>query len=119
MDAVTLPDEVNATVERLGGADVVVGLATAGPIPALAAVAAAVRAGLDAHCAGQAAAVVHVDQTPSEATAAAVSAALGELRVGRVPAGGSHGDDGRDWSAGVRAVLTGGRRLEARGIVML
>jgi len=106
MDAATLSDEVNATVERLGGAEVVVGLATAGPIPALAAVAAAVRAGLDAHCAGQAAAIVHVDQTPSEATAAAVAAALGDLRLVPVPAAGGHGDDGLDWASAVRAVLT-------------
>jgi hypothetical protein len=119
MDTATLPDEVQAVVEGLGGADVVVGLATSGPIPALAAVAAAVRTGLDAHCAGQAAAVVHVDQTPSEATTAAVTAALGDLRVVSVPAPGGHGDDGLDWSAAVRAVLTVARRLEARTIVML
>ncbi len=119
MDTATLPDEVQAVVEGLGGADVVVGLATSGPIPALAAVAAAVRTGLDAHCAGQAAAVVHVDQTPSEATTAAVTAALGDLRVVSVPAPGGHGDDGLDWSAAVRAVLTVARRLEARTIMML
>ena len=119
MDAVTLPDEVEAAIERLGGADVVVGLGTCGPIPALAAVAAAVRAGLDAHCAGQAAAIVHVDQTPSEATAAAVATALGDLRVVSVPAGAGHGDDGLDWASAVRAVLTVGRRLEARAIVVL
>ena len=119
MDTATLPDEVQAVVEGLGGADVVVGLATSGPIPALAAVAAAVRTGLDAHCAGQAAAVVHVDQTPSEATTAAVTAALGDLRVVSVPAPSGHGDDGLDWSAAVRAVLTVARRLEARTIVML
>ncbi len=119
MDTATLPDEVQAVVEGLGGADVVVGLATSGPIPALAAVAAAVRTGLDTHCAGQAAAVVHVDQTPSEATTAAVTAALGDLRVVSVPAPGGHGDDGLDWSAAVRAVLTVARRLEARTIVML
>ena len=119
MDTATLPDEVQAVVEGLGGADVVVGLATSGPIPALAAVAAVVRAGLDAHCAGQAAAVVHVDQTPSETSTAAVTAALGDLRVVSVPAPGGHGDDGLDWSAAVRAVLTVARRLEARTIVML
>ncbi|HWP76606.1 MAG TPA: hypothetical protein VNU03_18945 [Methylomirabilota bacterium] len=119
MDTATLPDEVQAVVERLGGADVVVGLATSGPVPALAAVAAAVRTGLDAHCAGQAAAVVHVDQTPSETSTAAVTAALGDLRVVSVPAPGGHGDDGLDWSAAVRAVLTVARRLEARTIVML
>jgi hypothetical protein len=119
MDTATLPDEVQAAVERLGGADVVVGLATSGPIPALAAVAAAVRTGLDAHCAGQAAAVVHVDQTPSGETAAAMTAALGDLRLLSVPAPAGRGDDGLDWSSAVRAVLTVARRLEARTIVML
>lgn len=119
MDTATLPDEVQAAVERLGGADVVVGLATSGPIPALAAVAAAVRTGLDAHCAGQAAAVVHVDQTPAEETAAAMTAALGDLRLLSVPAPAGHGEDGLDWSSAVRAVLTVARRLEARTIVML
>jgi hypothetical protein len=119
MDTATLPDEVQAVVERLAGADVVVGLATSGPVPALAAVAAAVRTGLDAHCAGQAAAVVHVDQTPSEASTASMTAAFGDLRVVSVPAPGGHGDDGLDWSAAVRAVLTVARRLEARTIVML
>ena len=119
MDTATLPDEVQAAVERLGGADVVVGLATSGPIPALAAVAAAVRTGLDAHCAGQAAAVVHVDQTPAEETAAAMAAALGDLRLLSVPAPAGHGEDGLDWSSAVRAVLTVARRLEARTIVML
>ena len=119
MDTATLPDEVQAAVERLGGADVVVGLATSGPIPALTAVAAAVRTGLDAHCAGQAAAVVHVDQTPAEETAAAMTAALGDLRLLSVPAPAGHGEDGLDWSSAVRAVLTVARRLEARTIVML
>jgi hypothetical protein len=105
MDTATLPDEVQAAVERLGSADVVIGLATAGPIPALAAVAAAVRTGLDAHFAGQAAAVVHVDQAPSEATAAAVTAALGDLRAVSVPAPGGHGDDGLDWASEARAIV--------------
>ena len=104
MDTATLPDEVQTAVERLGTADVVVGLATAGPIPALGAVAAAVRAGLEAHCGGQASAVVHVDQAPAEATPATVAAAFGDLRLISVPAGG-HGEDGLDWSGAVRAVF--------------
>ena len=84
MDPALLPDEVRAAVERVGTADLVVGLATSGPIPALAAVAAAVRAGLDTHFSGHAAAVVHVDQAPSEATAAVAAAFRSEeRRVGK------------------------------------
>ncbi len=121
MDPAILPDEVRAAVERIGTADLVVGLATSGPIPALAAVAAAVRAGLDAHFSGQAAAVVHVDQAPAEATTAAVAAAFGDLPVVSVtPAGPTGaGDDELDWAGAVRSVLTVGRILGARATVML
>ncbi|HUM14764.1 MAG TPA: hypothetical protein VL086_03660 [Candidatus Nitrosotalea sp.] len=119
MHPALLPDDARATTERIGTADLVVGLATAGPIPALAAVATAVRTGLDTHFPGQAAAIVHVDQARSEATTAAVASALGDLRV--VSVGPVHGsdDDDLDWSAAVRAVLTVGRMLGARAIVML
>ncbi|HEY7041474.1 MAG TPA: hypothetical protein VID28_21580 [Methylomirabilota bacterium] len=118
MDPALLPDEARAAVDRIGTADLVVGLATAGPAPALAAVAAAVRSGLDAHFPGQPVAIAHVDQARSEATTAAVAAALGDLRVVSVgPIPGK--DESLDWSAAVRAVLTVGRMLEARAIVML
>ena len=50
MDTATLPDEVQATVERLGSADVVIGLATAGPIPALAAPIRPMSSGFDSSC---------------------------------------------------------------------
>jgi hypothetical protein len=118
MSPALLPDEARAAVDRIGTADLVVGLATAGPAPALDAVAAAVRAGLDTHFPGQPAAIVHVDQARSEATAAAVTAALGDLRV--VSVGPIPGKEDRlDWSAAVRKVLTVGRLLQARAIVML
>ncbi|HEU4438783.1 MAG TPA: hypothetical protein VFT36_06005, partial [Methylomirabilota bacterium] len=118
MDSALLSDEARAAIERIGTADLVIGLATAGPAPALAAVAAAVRTGLDAHFPGQSAAIAHVDQARSEETTAAVASALGDLRVVSVgPLAGK--DDTLDWAAAVRAVLTVGRRLEARAIVML
>jgi hypothetical protein len=121
MDPAILPDEVRTAAERIGTVDLVVGLATSGPIPALAAVAAAVRAGLDAHFSGQTAAVIHVDQAPSEVTTAAVAAALGDLRVVSVTLAGPvrAADDELDWAGAVRSVLTVGRMLEARAIVML
>jgi hypothetical protein len=70
METLDLADEVRTAVERIGSADLVVGLATAGPSATVAAVGGAVRAGLDAHFAGQAAVVVHVDQAPSGETPA-------------------------------------------------
>ena len=113
MPTATLPDDVQSAVERLGTADVVVGLATAGPIPALGPVSVAVRAGLDSHCGGQATAIVHVDQAPAEATPATVAAAFDGLRLVSVPSTG-RGEEGLDWSSAVRTVLMVARRLEAR-----
>ena len=118
MDPALLPADARAATERIGAADLVVGLATAGPIPTLAPVAAAIRTGLEAHFGGQTAAVVHVDQTPSEETTAAVADALGDLRLVPVPAMRA-GDDELDWAGAVRTVLTVGRMLQARVIVML
>ena len=119
MDPALLPEDARAAVERIGTADIVVGLATAGPAPALATVAAAVRTGLDTHFPGQSAAIAHVDQARSEETTAAVAAALGDLRVVSVGSASAAKNDILDWSAAVHAVLTVGRLLGARAIVML
>ncbi len=121
MEPAALPDEARAAIARIGAADLVMGLATARPSPGLQSMGAALRAGLDTHFAGQAAAVIHVDQAASEETAAAAATALGDLRVVPVASPASvHGGDGElDWAAAVRAVLTAGRMLEARAIVML
>lgn len=119
-ETVALPDETQAALERIGTADLVVGLATAGPSATASVVAAAARAGLDTHFAGQTAAVVHVEQATSEETTAGVASALGAVRLVRVPAGTSRPTDGAlDWAQAVRMVLTVGRRLEARALVML
>lgn len=119
-ERVALPDEAQAALERIGSADLVVGLATAGPSATASVVAGAARAGLDTHFAGQATAVVHVDQAASEETAAGVAAALGAVRLVRVPTGaGNPTDRALDWAQAVRTVLTVGRRLEARALVML
>ncbi len=118
METLELADEVRTTVERIGAADLVVGLATAGPSATVTAVAGAVRAGLDAHFAGQTAVVVHVDQAPSEETPAALAAALGPVRMIRAT-GVGHATDGLDWAQAVRTMLTVGRRLDARALVML
>ncbi len=119
MEALELADEVRATLGRIGTADLVVGLATAGTSATVAAVGGAVRAGLDAHFAGQAAVVVHADQASSEETAAALASALGPVRLVRAPAAGHAAEAALDWAQAVRAVLTVGRLLEARVLVML
>jgi hypothetical protein len=120
METFALADEIREAVEHIGTADLVVGLATAGPSTTAGAVAAAVRAGLDAHFGGQAAVVVHVDEASSEETAAAVASAVGPARFLRVPAPAGHPTDGvLDWTRAVRTVLTAGRLLEARAVVML
>ncbi|MGH7421588.1 MAG: hypothetical protein ACREI4_08155, partial [Candidatus Rokuibacteriota bacterium] len=106
-ERVALPDEAQAALERIGSADLVVGLATAGPSATASVVAGAARAGLDTHFAGQATAVVHVDQAASEETAAGVAAALGAVRLVRVPTGaGNPTDRALDWAQAVRTVLT-------------
>jgi len=119
MATLELADEIRTTVEGIGTADLVVGLATAGPSATVAAVAGAVRAALDAHFAGQGAVVVHVDQAPSEETPAALASALGPVRVVRAAGAGHAADDPLDWTQAVRTMLTVGRRLEARALVML
>ena len=119
METLELADEVQTAVERIGSADLVVGLATAGPSPSAAVVAGAVRAGLETHFAGQAAVVVHVDQAPGEEPPAALAAALGPVRMVRAAGAGHAADGAPDWAQAVRTTLTVGRRLEARALVML
>ena len=119
METLDLADEVRTAAERIGSAELVVGLATAGPSATVAAVAGAVRAGLDAHFAGQAAVVV--PRGPGSVRGDAG-------RAGRRPGSGAgdprdggrpRRDDALDWAQAVRTTLTVGRRLEARAIVML
>jgi len=119
METLELAEEARTTVERIGTAELVVGLATVGPSATVARVAGAVRAGLDAHFGAQAAVVVHVDQAPSEDTSAALASALGPVRVVHAGVTGHAADGTLDWAQAVRTLLTVGRRLEARALVML
>ena len=57
-----LTEDAQAALARIGSADLVIGVPTVGAAPSLDGVAAAVRAGLQAHFPGQSAAVIHVDQ---------------------------------------------------------
>jgi hypothetical protein len=120
MDTVELPDAVEAAVAQIGTADLVVGVATAEPTPPAPGLAEAIRAGLDAHFAGQTAAVVHVDQTAAEQPSS-LADGLGDARLVHVTSREAvHAGEGElDWTHAVRSVFTVARRLEARAIVML
>ncbi|HET7874451.1 MAG TPA: hypothetical protein VFN71_02920 [Methylomirabilota bacterium] len=121
MDRQLLTEEAQAEIERIGSADLVIGVPTAGASPNLADVAAAVRAGLEAHFSGYQAVVVHVDQAPVEESEALPAPVWGDVPVVRVrPArtlGGSPVHLGRDEA--VRTTLTAGCTLGARSIVVL
>ena len=121
MDSSELPGDVQAQIEAIGGADVAVGLVTQGPSPALAGIAAAIRAGFDARVSGQSAMLVHVDGASSDEAAAQLELGLGDLPVVRVPhpPGLGAGDGGLPWSDAVHTVLRAGQAAQARATVML
>jgi hypothetical protein len=121
VDAVDLPADVRAQVERIGSADVVVGLATSGPASALGGVAATIRAGLAARLGGLSAVVVHVGRAPSEETAAQLASGFGDLPIVHVPHSPilDASDDALAWSDAVHSVLRIGQAAEARATLML
>ena len=121
-DQGALSENARAEIERVGAALLVVGLVTTGPSAALPAVAAALRAGLDAQDSGQPAVAIHIDRGTSDEPFAILSQALGDARIIRVRA--SHGvvgvtDDEAERREDVRTVLAAGLALGARTIVML
>ena len=111
---------VQAELEALGTADVVVGLPTVGPTPSAEAVG---RAALEGSLGSMATVVVHVDPTGSGEVVEALTRAVAPSTLvhlegsglGRSPAM-PEGDGGSD---ALRAVLATGQRLHARGIVLL
>jgi hypothetical protein len=121
VDAIDLPEDVIVQLARIGAADVAVGLVTAGPGPALADVAAAIKAGLDARLSGQSAVLIQVDRAASDEAAAQLALGLGGLPVVRVPhATALDGDDDAlEWSDAVHTVLRAGQAAQARAILML
>ena len=121
MDAIDLPEDVIVQLARIGAADVAVGLVTAGPGPALADVAAAIKAGLDARLSGHSAVLIQVDRAASDEAAAQLALGLGGLPVVRVPhAPALDGDDDAlEWSDAVHTVLRAGQAAQARAILML
>lgn len=119
MTAATLPEQVKADLERIGAAELIVGLATDGPSPTVPAVAAAIRAGLDTHFPGHAVAVIHVDSAASAETVAQLTPGLGDLRTVHVRPPHHSTDVELERSEAVERILDLGRRLEARAIVVL
>jgi hypothetical protein len=116
-----LTDDAQAEIERIGSADLVIGVPTMGGETHLGDVAAAVRAGLEAHFSGHAAVVIHLDQSPTEEPSSPLAQALGEVPLVRVRPAHTSGDPlephRRDEAA--RATLAAGHALGARGIVLL
>ncbi|MBI2526432.1 MAG: hypothetical protein HYY95_10020 [Candidatus Rokubacteria bacterium] len=121
MERTLLTEEAQAEIERIGSADLVIGVPTTAATPGLAGVAAAVRAGLEAHFSGHSSAVIHVDQAPSEEAGALLAQGLGDVPVVRArpahPSAGPPLQLGRDEA--VRTTLAAARALGARSIVLL
>jgi len=116
-----LTADAEAELGRIGAAELVIGVPTAGPSPGLAGVAGAVRAGLEAHFSGHSAVVVHVDQGAAEEPYATLGQALGGLPLVRVrpthTTGGPLVQLRQDEAA--RTTLAAGHTLGARAIVLL
>ena len=121
MTSQLLTAEAQAELARIGSADLVIGVPTAGPSPSLDGVAAAVRAGLEGHFSGHSAVVIHVDQAAAEESDAPLAQALGDVPLVRIrPAhttGGPLVQLRQDEAA--RTTLAAGQALGARGIVLL
>ena len=109
---------VQAEMEALGAADLVLGLPTIGRAPSAEAVG---RAALEGPLGSTAMVVVHVDPTGSGEVVEALTRAVSPWPLvhvegsglGRTPTAPEHHADA------VRTVLAAGRRLRARGIVLL
>jgi glucosylglycerate synthase len=109
---------VQAEMEALGTADLVLGLPTVGPTPSAEAVG---RAALEGPLGSMATVVVHVDLTGSGEVVEALTRAVAPCPLvhlegsglARTPAAPGQDDDA------VRTVLAVGRQLRARGIVLL
>jgi hypothetical protein len=116
-----LTADARAELARLGSAELVIGVPTAKPSPSLDGVAAAVRAGLQAHFAGYSAAVVRVDPAAAEEPDAAPTQAFGEIPLVRIrPAHATGGPlvEIRHDEA-VATTLAAGQALGARAIILL
>jgi len=116
-----LTEDAQAALARIGSADLVIGVPTAGAAPSLDGVAAAVRAGLQAHFPGQSAAVIHVDQGGADDPGGAAGQAFGEVPLVRIrPAHTTGGPLVQlRLDEAVATTLATGQALGARAIILL
>ena len=116
-----LTEDAQAALARIGSADLVIGVPTAGAAPSLDGVAAAVRAGLQAHFPGQSAAVIHVDQGGADDPGGAAAQAFGEVPLVRIrPAHTTGGPLVQlRLDEAVATTLATGQALGARAILLL
>jgi hypothetical protein len=116
-----LTADAQAELARIGSADLVIGVPTARAAPSLDGVAAAVRAGLQAHFVGHSAAVVHVDQAGGDEPGGAPVQAFGEVPLIRIrPAHATGGPLVQlRLDEAVATTLAAGQALGARAIILL
>jgi hypothetical protein len=123
MDGTLAHPEIERAVAQIGTADIVVGLATAGPSTTVGPVARAAGEALRDRLAGYSAAVVHVDPVSGSEAVTQVDEALEAWP--RLHLVGSGLPEPRGAGSGwerddpVRSVLEVGRRLSARAVVLL
>lgn len=122
--ASTPSPEIERQLAALGPREIIVGLPTFNNAATVAAVAAAVRAGLAAHCPEVPAALVNVDAGSTDGTAELLAAAdlpvalaRHEAPLGERTAVPFHGIPGRD--AALRLAFRAARRLDGRVLVLL
>jgi hypothetical protein len=116
-----LTEDAQAALARIGSADLVIGVSTGSAAPNLDGVAAAVRAGLQAHFAGQSAAVIHVDQGGADDPGGAPAPAFGDVPLVRIrPAHATGGPLVQlRLDEAVATTLATGQALGARAIILL
>lgn len=116
-----LTADAQADLERLGSAEVVIGVPTAKPNQSLDGVAAAVRDGLRAHFGAHSAAVIHVDQGAGDESATTPAQAFGEVPLVRIrPAHEMSRSLVRvRHDEAVATTLAAGQALGARAIILI
>jgi len=116
-----LTGDARAELERIGSADLVIGVPRVGAASSLDAVAAAVGSGLQAHFPGHSAAVIHIDRGSTDEPGGAPAEVFGGVPLARIrPAHATGGPlvESRLDEA-VATTLAAGQALGARAIILL
>jgi hypothetical protein len=121
VDQAQRPAELNPEPGRSEGADLAIGMLTAGNNSKVGMMAKIARDGMLTHLAGLTAALIHVDATVSDEPAGQVEHTVDGLRVVHVRLPRNISADGvqAGWGEAVRAVLGASRTLQTRAVVML